>query len=159
MSRLIHLIYASAATDTPSDAALEAILAKSRHNNARDGITGMLLYSEGCFFQVLEGEAQAVDSAFARIDGDPRHRGTTCIIREPIASLSFREWTMGYTGASAVTLAAIPGLNDFFGARQCLQQLDAGRARKLLQAFGAGRWRTRLTMPVALPSEQLVSSR
>jgi hypothetical protein len=158
MARLIHLIYASAAAHAQSDGELEAILAKSRHNNARDGVTGMLLHCDGSFFQVLEGAADAVDAAFARIDRDPRHRGTTCIIREPIARQSFREWTMGYAGVSPDALSAIPGLNDFFTDRQCLPALDAGRARKLLQAFGGGRWRTRLAGTAASPPVELVPS-
>lgn len=158
MSRLIHLIYASAATHAPSTAGLEAILAKSRDNNARDGVTGMLLYADGSFFQVLEGSEEAVDAAFARIDRDERHRGTTCIIRERIARRSFREWTMGFAGVSCDELRVLPGMNDYFESRQCLHELDAGRARKLLQAFGAGRWRSRLVSPTPWPSAELVTA-
>ena len=159
MSRLIHLIYASAATRAHPPAQLEDILSVSRRNNARDGVTGMLLHTGESFFQVLEGEAPAVDAAFARIDRDPRHQQTTCIIREPIAALSFAEWTMGYAGASPQQLADIAGLNDFFAAGHCVQGLDAGRARKLLQAFGVGRWRTRLAVSAAPHREELVAAR
>ncbi|MEE2915447.1 MAG: BLUF domain-containing protein, partial [Pseudomonadota bacterium] len=52
----------------------DAVLAVSRRNNARDGITG-LLYADGRrFLQVLEGERAAVERAYQRIAADPRHR-------------------------------------------------------------------------------------
>ncbi|MCK7501422.1 MAG: BLUF domain-containing protein [Comamonadaceae bacterium] len=55
MPPLAHCIYASAAAQ-PLDAAVPArMLEASRANNRRLGITGMLLYADGSFFQVLEG--------------------------------------------------------------------------------------------------------
>ncbi len=59
MEMLIHLIYTSAATTEPSTAALVDILSASRRNNSRVSVTGMLLYTQDTFFQVLEGPAPA----------------------------------------------------------------------------------------------------
>lgn len=42
------------------------MLAKSRSNNVRDGISGMLLYRDGDFLQVLEGPEDKVRAAFDR---------------------------------------------------------------------------------------------
>jgi hypothetical protein len=64
---LIHLIYAGSAVGTPDAAALARVLRDSRRNNVRVDVTGMLLYTEGTFFQVLEGPAAAVDATFATI--------------------------------------------------------------------------------------------
>ena len=88
-STLTHLIYSSAATKPFSANQLEELLGKSRSNNARQGITGMLLHVDGSFFQVLEGEAADVDAAYARIEQDSRHAQHTIIVREPIARRSF----------------------------------------------------------------------
>ena len=55
---MICLIYASSATKAMSQDELKALLAKARTNNQRDNITGMLLYNDGNFLQVLEGEAE-----------------------------------------------------------------------------------------------------
>ncbi len=52
---------------------VEQILDASRANNAREGVTGALLYSDGCFAQVLEGGLDAVQRTFERIQCDPRH--------------------------------------------------------------------------------------
>ncbi|HPB31711.1 MAG TPA: BLUF domain-containing protein, partial [Candidatus Sumerlaeota bacterium] len=55
-SNLIHLIYCSAAARPFSHKALTDLLGIARIHNARYGLTGMLLYSDGSFFQVLEGD-------------------------------------------------------------------------------------------------------
>ncbi|MEQ8496099.1 MAG: BLUF domain-containing protein, partial [Gammaproteobacteria bacterium] len=90
---LIHCIYASAAT-APLDAAQRReLLRVARANNRRLGVTGILLYVDGSFFQVLEGEADVVDELFLRIAGDPRHANVTEIIRERIAQRAFPDWS------------------------------------------------------------------
>lgn len=139
MSQLIHLVYASAARAEHSEEELARLLEAASRHNARLGITGMLLHLEGCFFQVLEGEAGAVDGLFARIVSDPRHRNVTVIVREPIARRAFPDWTMAYAALGAGEAARIAGLADG------ITGIDAGRARKLLHAFTQGRWRSRLT--------------
>ncbi|MBG6081155.1 BLUF domain-containing protein [Rubrivivax gelatinosus] len=144
MTHLTHCIYASAACEPFDAATLRDMLADSRLRNERNGITGMLLYADGSFFQVIEGPAQAVSELFARIVADPRHEQVTRIIEEPIPRRSFGNWSMGFPTDSE-DLSQLPGFNDFFGSAGCLAQLDVGRARKLLAAFGAGRWRQRLS--------------
>lgn len=144
MESLIHLIYASAATDEVDDQQLAALLSAARRTNAALGVTGMLLFADGTFFQVLEGEAQVVESLFARIGRDPRHAQSVLLICEPIEERQFADWTMGFSRISMRHLDDIVGLNDFFGRKTCLGQLDEGRARTVLEAFAEGRWRVRL---------------
>jgi hypothetical protein len=142
---LIHCIYASTATEQFQEGQLTALLECARTKNVRYGITGMLLFIEGSFFQVLEGEAASVDAIYATIGTDPRHDRITQIIREPIARRSFGEWSMGFASLGRRKAAQVLGQNDFFYDRSCLERIDAGRAKKLLIAFGAGRWRTERT--------------
>ena len=59
---LITLIYGSAAVDPFTEPELIALLEKSRANNQSLGVTGMLVYRDGNFLQVLEGEAEQVDT-------------------------------------------------------------------------------------------------
>ena len=152
-------MYASGATRDLTPTELDALLVTSQLQNARHNISGMLLYSEGSFFQVLEGTEADVDTTFARIGADSRHSHTTCIIREPIAARAFEAWTMGYAQITDADANAIVGRNDFYAARSCIMSLNPGRARKLLQAFAAGRWQTPIrrtvidaaASPVAIP--------
>jgi hypothetical protein len=145
MSSLIHCVYCSAATRPFAAADLEQLLLLARQNNARLGVTGMLLYAEGSFFQVLEGPAETVDAIYSKIELDTRHSKMTKIIQEPIRQRVFDEWTMGFSAMSRAELETIPGTNDFFGQGKCFADLDAGRAQKLLAAFRSGRWRQMLS--------------
>jgi len=145
MPSLIHLIYASAASYPLSDEELTTLLNKSRIYNASVGITGILLHAEGSFFQVLEGEPAAVENLFERISRDERHSGLTIIIREPIAKRAFGEWTMGFSDIRSEELTEITGANDLFGQATYFSKIDPGRAKKLLEAFTQGRWRSRLS--------------
>jgi Sensors of blue-light using FAD len=144
-SELIHCIYASAASREFDVGELADLLDAARENNARLGLTGMLLYSEGSFFQVLEGQADVVDALCAKIERDPRHGRMTVIIREPIAKRYFDAWTMGFYRVSREELAGMSGANDFFCKDGSAVPVEAGRAKKLLLAFREGRWRKRLS--------------
>ena len=71
------------------------ILAVSRRNNARDGITGLLLHDGKRFLQVLEGGEQALGAALARIRADPRHFAIVILKEREIAAREFSGWAMG----------------------------------------------------------------
>ena len=144
-SELIHCVYASAAGRDFETQELSELLEVARENNAKLGLTGMLLYAEGSFFQALEGQADVVDALYAKIERDPRHNQVTLIIREPIPKRNFDDWTMGFYKVSRKELAGMSGVNDFFGKDRTALSVDAGRAKKLLAAFGAGRWRMKFT--------------
>lgn len=121
------------------------LLQRARAVNEQLGVTGILLHAEcdGSFFQVLEGEREAIDYVFHRIILDKRHSHLTTIIKEPIAERSFADWTMGFSSVSPESLAEIRGLNDFFQGGSCFTELDAERAKKLLAAFAEGGWRAK----------------
>jgi hypothetical protein len=144
MSSLIHLIYASAATRPLSTQELGQLLDQSRANNTRLGLTGMLLYADGSFFQALEGPSEVVTALYQKIEHDERHAQVTRIISEPIPRRYFSDWSMGFSNLSAEDLARTPGANDFFGKAQSFNDVTYGRAKKLLAAFAAGRWRSGL---------------
>ena len=142
MPQLVQLVYSSAAVRPFAPDEIEALLLKSAVNNSVLGVTGMLLYEEESFFQVLEGESGTVRRLFEMICKDSRHVQVTEIIFEPIAERSFSEWSMGYAPISPEDAARIVGGNDFFTTGHAFTRLDEGRAKKLLDAFRQGRWRT-----------------
>ena len=80
-------------------AEIGGILAKSRANNARDGITGGLLYGVDCFAQVLEGPYEAVQDAVERIQCDDRHTDVAVLQSGPVAARDFPDWSMAFAGA------------------------------------------------------------
>ena len=77
MQKLYRVLYCSR-TVIPAEPdagvhVIRSILATARRRNASDGITGGLMFSKGCFAQVLEGPMGAVTETFERIQQDERH--------------------------------------------------------------------------------------
>lgn len=73
---------------------IEGILEESRHNNAIDGITG-LLWSDGThFLQVLEGPHENVGATMGRILSDHRHSAIVVLRDEAVADREFGGWSM-----------------------------------------------------------------
>lgn len=68
---------------------LRAILMASRRNNARDEITGFLIFDQAWFFQILEGGRARVLSAYERIQKDPRHADVTLMSMRDVGARSF----------------------------------------------------------------------
>ncbi|MBB3937597.1 BLUF domain-containing protein [Aureimonas phyllosphaerae] len=97
------------------DAHVGDILARSRTNNTRDGITGALLFNRGCFAQVLEGPLATVEAAFERIQQDERHGDVSLLALDPIAARSFPNWAMGFVGASDVDAGRFAGVGASSG--------------------------------------------
>lgn len=93
---LHHIIYLSRATVGFNDQQLQQLLAKSSAHNLTLGITGMLLYGQEQFLQVLEGEPERVRTLYERIRQDPRHRDVTTFADKEIAHRAFAGWAMAY---------------------------------------------------------------
>lgn len=93
---MYQMLYFSAARELLPDAELDSILSASQRNTARDGLTGMLLYAEGSFFQVLEGAEDAVRQTYTRIKSDARHSRIINVLQSPIERRDFADWSMGF---------------------------------------------------------------
>jgi hypothetical protein len=102
MADILYSIAYFSRNAQPAGVALEAeiadILASARRNNVRTGVTGALLFSAGCFAQVLEGPLAAVESIFETIQCDPRHVSITVLHFRPIPERNFGQWSMAYAG-------------------------------------------------------------
>lgn len=131
---MLQLVYVSSATELFSYSELVDLLAKSREKNARLGITGMLLYRDGNFVQVLEGEPAAVDSLYATIARDPRHTGAIVLLRQEKAAREFPEWSMGFRDLNSPEVRSLPGYSEFMNVK-LTPDLGSGRAKRLLQLF------------------------
>ena len=90
------LIYTSIATQKMPDEELKAILAKARPHNCQLQITGMLLYQDPFFMQILEGEEDIIQQQFERIAKDSRHHKVSIIYKKSIDERNFSDWTMGF---------------------------------------------------------------
>jgi hypothetical protein len=134
---VISLTYMSRAVGRLSEEDLEQILAVSRVNNERDGLTGMLLYADEHFIQTLEGDVATVDAAFARIGDDPRHREVEVTLRDEVSERSFDGWSLGFKRLSSHDTAEIPGFTDFLDPQSELYRdtKSMGRAGGFYRVF------------------------
>lgn len=139
--KLSLLAYTSIASHHLSHDELIALLAQSRNNNLHTDITGMLLYMEGCFFQVLEGDSEQLEMLFEKIAKDARHHDVMKLILEPIEERCFSNWTMGFQHITEEELSSITGLTDFLDrGNNGFNRLETSRARQLIDFFREGRW-------------------
>ncbi|MGN5373901.1 BLUF domain-containing protein [Sphingomonas hankookensis] len=90
---------------------VDHILQQSRHNNAVDGITGLLWHDGDHFVQVIEGPESSIAATYARIAIDPRHHDVTILSDRPVGAREFGYWSMERAGKSmqdgAVMLARL----------------------------------------------------
>jgi len=130
---VFQLIYSSSATQDfwPDD--LFALVEKSRSKNAPRGLTGMLLFHEGQFLQLLEGPEPAVRDCFAMVQRDPRHESVKVLMTGMCEERDFPEWTMGFEPPAWSTilengLDAAPGNRSATKELLLSFQLSAGRS-------------------------------
>jgi hypothetical protein len=104
-----YLIYISSAVKLMSNADLVKILSDSRDNNKTKSITGMLLYGDGVFIQVLEGAGKDIDSVYNKIVKDPRHKSIIQLTSGTLTKRNFPDWTMGFIALNEKELAELDG--------------------------------------------------
>lgn len=142
---LSHLIYVSASTERKLGIEeVKKFVNGCRPANESIDVTGMLIFIDGAFFQVLEGDRPVIEALFEKISMDKRHRRVTKLVAEPIPEREFSEWSMGLSHLSSSEIAKIPGLKSFFANGNSLLEMEEGRAKELLSAFSAGKWRSSL---------------
>ena len=71
---LYHVAYCSRASREVDQAALQRIVATAQRYNPAHGITGMLVFGSGIFFQWLEGPHEHVVALMQRLRGDPHEQ-------------------------------------------------------------------------------------
>ncbi len=94
-----QLVYVSSARADLSEDDLQDILCRARETNRTLGVTGMLVFLDGCFLQVLEGRRECVRDLYAKIETDPRHFDAKVLIETEIAKPAFPDWSMGFRKA------------------------------------------------------------
>ena len=97
--RLIYASIPNVAFGTPEQM-LDELLHAASVNNARFGVTGLLVADDSFFMQVLAGERQAVTDVFMKIAGDHRH-GTIALLNASEETFRlFPNWSMAALGPS-----------------------------------------------------------
>jgi methanogenic corrinoid protein MtbC1 len=142
------LTYRSVATTRPSPSDLETLVSRARARNRSLGITGMLLFEDGQYFQTLEGPPDALETIWSSVERDPRHRNIEVLSQHLVPARLFSDWDLllcnrrGEAPGSGRGSAAAPAALDDYLRRVVQLALDADDLRldALIGSLAQGGW-------------------
>ncbi len=135
---LYNLVYCSRATAGVDSQAVDSILAASRRHNPERGITGLLVFGGGVFFQWIEGPRDNIKELMTVLHADPRHEAIVLLSEgEEVRERLFPDWDMELVtphDIRAVLVDALETAKDAKNAKQLsdlLERLDSGSLSSL----------------------------
>jgi hypothetical protein len=130
---LYNLVYCSRATAGVGAADVDRIVESSRRRNPEHGITGMLVFGSGIFFQWLEGPRDNVTQLMAVLRADPRHENVVQLSEiEEVRERLFPDWDMELVTSDHIREVLVDALGAADDAKHAqalglmLAQLDSG---------------------------------
>jgi len=93
---VFQITYSSVANPGLSIAEIDDIITEANQYNIIHDITGCLIYNNGYFLQILEGEKQLVMILINKIKLDNRHDHFTILSEGETNLRTFNEWAMAY---------------------------------------------------------------
>ena len=96
---LNRVVYMSTAVGVLRAEELDRIYFRAKSSNAQASITGLMLFYEGAFLQVLEGPIAGVSSLLERIRRDRRHANFTVLEAGPAEERLFPDAPMRFIAA------------------------------------------------------------
>ena len=93
---MYRIIYLSSATTKFTNEEILTLLNASRKNNEANEITGLLLYSDGNFLQIIEGKQKKIKALYAKINMDQRHRNIIKVFEGKVSHRIYPKWHMGF---------------------------------------------------------------
>ncbi len=131
---LYNLVYCSRAAANVDEAAVDRIIEVSRRHNARRGITGLLVFGSGIFFQWLEGPREEVTDLMSVLAGDSRHDTIIKLSEtEEVRERMFPVWDMELVTMEDIrdvlqdALDSAEDPKNAAALRLLLSQLDSGQ--------------------------------
>lgn len=107
------IVYVSSAREPFTSFQLRELLDRACRNNEREKVTGLLLYREGSFMQLLEGPEATVERLFTSIRSDSRHWAVTPMLRSTGTQRMFPHWSMACRDLNDPEVLALPGFSQF----------------------------------------------
>lgn len=138
---LYSLLYMSTAQILFTPARLQKLVEQSRANNARDGITGLLVFRDGNFMQILEGPQPAVERLFRKIKADERHYAIVTLNEGPITKRNFPDGSMEFRNLRDPSVRRLPAFAEFADTPLSPTEFSAepALALSLLKIFGGAK--------------------
>ena len=99
---LVELSYLSEAISDMSFLGLMRLLESARAFNQKNGVTGILLYDNQQFAQVIEGERTNIMKVWKRIQEDKRHHRIGLLEIKEISERSYPDWLLRFDGGESL---------------------------------------------------------
>jgi len=131
---LYNLVYCSKAAAGVDDAAVARIIEVSKRWNPEQGITGLLVFGSGIFFQWLEGPRDNVTALMNKLKTDSRHESIVMFNEnEEARERLFPEWDMELVTTDDIRDVLVDALDSAEDPHNTealtllLTELDSGR--------------------------------
>ena len=121
------ICYISDSLEHESMDKLKALYTKAKANNLTHNITGILIYKNQNFLQVLEGEEMKVNETFSKIKSDSRHKNIFKVINTSIDQRIFEDYNFGFTIID--NKRGLKNLNEYL---EWLKEADNELANKVI---------------------------
>ena len=119
---MYFIIYSSSAKGKPGENEFRNLLNQCHRNNPELDITGLLLYNNGQYLQIIEGRKENVQALYQVISQDTRHEQVHILAEGSQIGRNFPDWAMGFKAIAGNQNLALPdfiNLNEnelFFNA-------------------------------------------
>lgn len=138
---LYNLVYCSRASPGVDQAEVERIIKSARRWNPANGITGLLVFGGGIFFQWLEGPRDSVMGLMRLLQSDPRHESIVPLTEtEEVRERMFPDWDMELVTPDDIRDVLADALGEATDPKHSaaltllLEQLDSGQLGELSHA-------------------------
>jgi hypothetical protein len=129
------ILYVSAATRLLSAAQMQQLLDSARARNVQQGVTGVLLYSDGNFMQYLEGPSGGLSKIYKVISNSSQHHGMIELLREPLPAREFAEFPMAFRAVGMADMPTVGPENASVLRHLTESQNPNSAARRLITKF------------------------
>lgn len=133
---MYYLIYISAAESGVGEVEMHDILTEAIRNNETYNVTGLLVYDDGIFIQMLEGEKADVEFIYEKIKTDEGHFDVRILSKGPSIRRYFPDWRMALEVTHEKTFRQLNAFENLTEASDFLQGLtDDHIGIRLLRYF------------------------
>jgi len=121
-----YLIYSSMASPEIQESDLKDIIEVAEKNNRDDEITGMLIFHDGTFIQMLEGAKEKVIASFEKIRDDHRHSAVIKLFEGETDKRHFPDWKMALEVVHPEDFEKIRAYKSIEEGNRLLEELNDG---------------------------------
>lgn len=132
----LAICYVSSAASNLTKRQIDDLLRFTEEKNNRNNLSGIFLFSEGNFFQILEGEKEHVQALFKKIESDPRHTDLIIIFQKELAEAKFNRYKSSFV--SADTRFSSQDMESYLSQVESFDPPVRTTVRYILQKFTEG---------------------